>query len=46
MTNYCKDLIESVGSKGNFLLMNGCQIDEGKDENIKAMVESVKKFKV
>ncbi len=46
MTAYCKDLIESVGPAGNFILTNGCQIDEGKDENIRAMIESVKKFKV
>ena len=46
MTAYCKDLIESVGPTGNFILNNGCQIDEGKDENIKAMIESVKKFVV
>jgi len=46
MTAYCKDLIETCGPSGNFILTNGCQIDEGKDENIRAMIESVKKFVV
>ena len=46
MTAFCKDLIESVGPTGNFILTNGCQIDEGKDENIKAMIDSVKQFTV
>lgn len=46
MTAYCKDLIETCGPTGNFILNNGCQVDEAKDENIKAMLDSVKQFNV
>lgn len=45
MTAYCKELIETCGPKGNFILGNGCQVDEAKDENLKAMNDSVKQFK-
>lgn len=46
MTAYCQDLIETVGASGNFILTNGCQVDEAKDENIQAMIGSVKEFGV
>ena len=46
MTAYCKELIETCGPSGNFILSNGCQVDEARDENIQAMIDSVKKFKV
>jgi len=46
MTAYCKDLIETCGPKGNFILGSGCQIDEAKEENLVAMIDSVKKFVV
>jgi hypothetical protein len=46
MTAYCKDLIETCGPSGNFILTNGCQVDEAKDENLKAMIDSVKQFVV
>ncbi|MBI9046902.1 MAG: hypothetical protein JEZ06_20620 [Anaerolineaceae bacterium] len=46
MTAYCKDLIETCGPTGNFILTNGCQVDEAKEENLHAMLQSVKKFKV
>lgn len=44
MTAYCKDLIETCGPSGNFILSNGAQVDEAKDENLKAMIDSVKQF--
>ena len=46
MREFCKDLIETCGPSGNFILCNGCQIDEAKDENLEATIESVKKFVV
>ena len=44
MTAYCRRLIETCAPTGNFILTNGCQIDNAKDENIRAMVDSVKRF--
>ena len=41
MTAYCKDLIQTCGPTGNFILTNGCQVDEAREENLKAMVASV-----
>lgn len=46
MTAYCKELIETCGPKGNFILCPGCQIDHASDENIRAMLNSVKQFGV
>jgi hypothetical protein len=46
MTAYCKDVIETCGPAGNFILSNGCQVDEAKDENLMAMIEATKKFVV
>jgi hypothetical protein len=42
--DYCKKLIKVCGKGGGFILTNGSSIDEAKSENIKAMVESVKKY--
>jgi hypothetical protein len=41
---YCKKLIKVCGKGGGFILTNGSSIDEAKSENIRAMVESVKKY--
>ena len=41
---YCRKLIQGCGKGGGFILTNGSSIDEAKPENIKAMVDSVKKF--
>jgi hypothetical protein len=46
MTAYCKTLIEDCAEGGNFILSNGCQVDEAKDENLLAMYDSVKQFGV
>jgi hypothetical protein len=40
----CKKLIKTVGSNGGFILGSGSAIDYAKPENIKAMVDSVKKY--
>ncbi len=44
--NYCKKLIEVCGNGGGFILSHGSSIDEAKPENIRAMIESVKKYSV
>jgi uroporphyrinogen-III decarboxylase len=42
MTEYCQELLETCGPSGNFILGNGCQVDEAKDENLKAMIACAK----
>jgi len=41
---YCKKLIKVVGKNGGFILGPGSAIDYAKPENIKAMVDSAKKY--
>lgn len=41
---YCKKLIKVVGKGGGFILAAGSSIDCAKPANIKAMVDSVKKY--
>jgi uroporphyrinogen-III decarboxylase len=38
----CRDLIESVGPGGGFILHVGAAIDEAKDENVRAAIETAK----
>ncbi|MCS7280165.1 MAG: uroporphyrinogen decarboxylase [Desulfobacterota bacterium] len=42
--SYCKDLIEKVGRDGGFVLTSGTSLDEGKPENIRAMIEAAKEY--
>jgi uroporphyrinogen-III decarboxylase len=42
--NYCKKIIEVCGKGGGFILSHGSSIDEAKPENIRTMIESVKKY--
>ena len=42
--DYCKKLIEVCGKRGGFILSAGSAEDDAKPENIKAMVDSVKKY--
>ena len=37
---YCKDLIETAGAGGGFILTNGCGIDHATAENVRAMMEA------
>jgi uroporphyrinogen-III decarboxylase len=46
MTAYCKDLISTCGPTGNFVLTNGCQVDKAREENLKAMLASVREYSV
>ncbi|MFC1874255.1 uroporphyrinogen decarboxylase family protein [Chloroflexota bacterium] len=43
---YCRNLIKVCGKGGGFILTNASSIDEAKAANIKAMVDSVKKYGV
>jgi len=43
---YCKKLIKVCGKSGGFILSAGSAIDQSKPENIKAMVDSAKKYGV
>ncbi len=43
---YCKKLIQYCGKDGGFILTNGSSLDEVNPANLKAMIDSVKKFKV
>jgi uroporphyrinogen-III decarboxylase len=42
--DYCKKLIKTCGKGGGFILANGGGIYDAKPENMKAMVDSVKKY--
>jgi hypothetical protein len=44
--DYCKKLIQYCGKGGGFILTNGSSLDEVNPANLKAMIDSVKKFKV
>jgi hypothetical protein len=41
---YCRDLIEAAGPGGGFILDVGAVVDEAKDENMKAMIETAKEY--
>ena len=41
---YCKNLIKVCGKGGGFILTHGSSIDQANPANIKAMVDSVKKY--
>ncbi|MFC2010119.1 uroporphyrinogen decarboxylase family protein [Chloroflexota bacterium] len=41
---YCRKLIEVCGKGGGLILTNGSSIDEAKPENLKAMINSAKKY--
>jgi uroporphyrinogen-III decarboxylase len=42
MKEYCRNLLETCGQGGNFVLTNGCQVDEAREDNIQAMIDSAK----
>ncbi|NLE09028.1 MAG: hypothetical protein GX631_07235 [Dehalococcoidales bacterium] len=41
---YCKNLIQTVGKGGGYIMGVGSALDYAKPENVKAMVESVRKY--
>ena len=42
---YCKKLIKVCGKGGGFILANGSAMDTARPANVKAMIDSVKKFR-
>jgi Uroporphyrinogen decarboxylase (URO-D) len=42
--DYCKNLIKVCGKNGGFILTSSCSIDDAKPANVKAMIDSVKKY--
>ncbi len=43
-TAYCKQLIDTAGRGGGFILATGAGIERGRPENLRAMIESAKEF--
>ena len=41
---YCRKLIEVCAPGGGFILAGGAQADEGKPENVRAMMEAAKEY--
>jgi uroporphyrinogen-III decarboxylase len=39
---YCQDLIQAVAPGGGFILDVGAVVDEAKEENMQAMIDSVR----
>ncbi len=44
--DYCKNLIDTVGKGGGYIMSNGAFFDEAKPENVKAMVDFTKEYGV
>ncbi|MBN2059891.1 MAG: hypothetical protein JW882_05680 [Deltaproteobacteria bacterium] len=44
ITSYCKDLIDYCGRDGGFILSPGCQVDNSRDENIRAIINVAKEY--
>jgi uroporphyrinogen-III decarboxylase len=44
--DYAKELIDTVGKGGGYIMSNGVSIDEAKPENIKAMIDFTKEYGV
>jgi hypothetical protein len=43
---YCKNLIDTVGKKGGFIMDAAVMLDEAKPENLKAMIDFTKEYGV
>jgi hypothetical protein len=45
VSDYCKKLIDEIGRNGGFILAAGCEVaPNARPENVKAMIDAVKKF--
>jgi uroporphyrinogen-III decarboxylase len=44
--DYCRKLIETCGKGGGYILAGGAQVDNGKLENVRAMMDAAKEFGV
>jgi hypothetical protein len=43
---YCQDLIDYCGQGGGYVMATGCQLDNGQEETVKAMVDFTKEYGV
>jgi uroporphyrinogen-III decarboxylase len=43
---YCRKLIETCGKGGGYILAGGAQVDNGKVENVRAMLDAAKEYGV
>jgi uroporphyrinogen-III decarboxylase len=43
---YCRKLIEVCGKGGGYILAGGAQVDNGKPENVRAMLDAAKEYGV
>jgi uroporphyrinogen-III decarboxylase len=41
---HCKDLIDYCGKGGGYILCSGTQLDDAKEENVKAMIDFTKEY--
>ena len=44
--DYCRKLSETCGKVGGYILAGGAQVDNGKPENIRAMLDAAREFGV
>jgi len=44
--DYCRKLIEVCGKGGGYILAGGAQVDNGKPENVRAMLDAAKEYGV
>lgn len=44
--DYCRKLIETCGKGGGYILAGGAQVDNGKPENVRAMLDAAKEYGV
>jgi hypothetical protein len=44
VSDYVKELIDTVGQGGGYIVSNGAFFDQAKSENVKAMVETAKEY--
>ena len=44
--DYCKDLIDTVGRDGGYIMSASCSLDDAKPENVKAMIDSTEEFNI
>jgi uroporphyrinogen-III decarboxylase len=42
--NYCRDLIDTAGKNGGFMMSCGTALDEGKPDTLHAMIDFTKKY--
>jgi hypothetical protein len=43
---YCRKLIEACGEGGGFILTGGANLDRGRAENLRAMMEAAREYGV